>query len=296
MTPTPRSHDSLTDGTHIAEERLVDLALADVPQGDEGSHLAECPVCGDLLASLRRTVEVARDGSTVKLMTPPPAVWEGIEAELDADPSAVDDPSIANESAGDHSSADRPFAGLMSDETTSAATTTGPPEVVVPLRTRQNAASSSPRRRPPLSWLAAACAAGVLVGAGGFVIADRIQTPGSEPARTVASAELDTLDTQQQLGRATVSEQADAVTLQVSASALDRGASGYVEVWLINRDGKRMVSVGVLGEDAREGSFPISRRLLDEGYVVVDLSREEFDDKPQHSGDSIVRGSLTTPA
>ena len=31
-------------------------------------------------------VEVARDGSTVELVTPPPAVWKGIEAELDAGP------------------------------------------------------------------------------------------------------------------------------------------------------------------------------------------------------------------
>ena len=84
--------------------------------------------------------------------------------------------------------------------------------------------------------------------------------------------------------------------LDVSTAQLDTGDAGYVEVWLLNRDGKRLVSVGVLGDDARSGSFPISQRLLDEGYTVVDISREQFDDKPQHSGDSIVRGSLTTPA
>ena len=33
----------------------------------------------------------------------------------------------------------------------------------------------------------------MLVGAGGFVAADRLQSPDSELARTVASAELDTL-------------------------------------------------------------------------------------------------------
>ncbi len=292
MTPTPRSRDSLTDGAHIAEERLVDLALDVVPQGDEGSHLAECPVCGDLLASLRRTREVARDAATVELVSPPPAVWEAIGAQLDADPSLAESTaySLAESAAGD------PLAEPATGGASSAATTTGPPEVVVPLRTTLDGASSGSRRRPPLTWLAAACAAGVLVGAGGFVVADRLQSTDPEPGRTVASADLDTLDTRQQLGRATVSERADEVTLQVSASELDRGASGYVEVWLINTDGKRMVSVGVLGEGARQGSFPISRRLLDEGYVVVDLSREEFDDKPQHSGDSIVRGSLTTPA
>ena len=80
------------------------------------------------------------------------------------------------------------------------------------------------------------------------------------------------------------------VTLEVATtSALDAG-NGYLEVWLINRDGKRMVSIGLL--DAERGLFPISQDLLDQGYVVVDISREPFDDQPEHSGDSLVRGTL----
>ncbi|WP_169744279.1 anti-sigma factor, partial [Knoellia aerolata] len=152
------------------------------------------------------------------------------------------------------------------------------------------------RRRPPLGWLAAACAAGVVLGAGGILAADRLRDPASDPGATVATAELDTLDTGQRLGSATVSRQDDGVTLAVSARDLEAGPDGYVEVWLINRDGRRLVSVGVMRDGAESASFPISQRLLDEGYVVVDISREQFDDKPQHSGDSIVRGSLTTPA
>ena len=73
-------------------------------------------------------------------------------------------------------------------------------------------------------------------------------------------------------------------------------ANGYIEVWLINRDGKRMVSVGVLGWPGAPGSFSISRKLLDEGYVVVDISQEQFDGHPEHSGQSLVRGTLTTPS
>ena len=34
------------------------------------------------------------------------------------------------------------------------------------------------------------------------------------------------------------------------------------------------------------------QRLLDEGYVIVDVSREGFDESPEHSGDSVVRGTL----
>ncbi len=41
-----------------------------------------------------------------------------------------------------------------------------------------------------------------------------------------------------------------------------------------------------------EASFPISQSLIDEGYVIVDISRERFDDAPTHSGDSLLRGHL----
>jgi len=34
--------------------------------------------------------------------------------------------------------------------------------------------------------------------------------------------------------------------------------------------------------------------MLDEGYRIVDISREQFDDDSTHSGDSLVRGELAT--
>ena len=59
-----------------------------------------------------------------------------------------------------------------------------------------------------------------------------------------------------------------------TATPLDAG-DGYLEVWLLNADGKRMVSVGVLAP-GDQGTFPISQSLIDEGYVIVDISREQF--------------------
>jgi hypothetical protein len=53
-----------------------------------------------------------------------------------------------------------------------------------------------------------------------------------------------------------------------------------------------MVSVGVLPPDTSEKRFPIAADLLTRGYLIVDVSREAFDDKPQHSGDSLLRGTL----
>ena len=46
--------------------------------------------------------------------------------------------------------------------------------------------------------------------------------------------------------------------------------------------------------DAPEQTFAIDRDLIDQGYVIVDISREGFDTAPQHSGDSVVRGTLAT--
>lgn len=61
---------------------------------------------------------------------------------------------------------------------------------------------------------------------------------------------------------------------------------------LFNSDLKRMVSVGVLPPDTSEKRFPIAADLLTRGYLIVDVSRDAFDDKPQHSGDSLLRGTL----
>jgi anti-sigma-K factor RskA len=131
-------------------------------------------------------------------------------------------------------------------------------------------------------------AAGLAIG---LVAGRTLWSDAPTPASTVAQAELDTLDTRQRLGAATVVRTGSGVDLRIATtSPLDPG-DGYLEVWLINSDGKRMVSVGVLGSP-EAGTFPISQALLDQGYVVVDISREHFDDRPEHSGDSLVRGTL----
>ena len=139
-------------------------------------------------------------------------------------------------------------------------------------------------------WIAGAAAAGLIVGAvGGRLLDD------PEPvAVTVASTTLDTLDTRQARGTADVVRQAGQVELAVHTDPLDPPDGGYLEVWLINEDLQRMVSVGVLRPGAADQTFAIPPELLDEGYVIVDISREDFDDSPEHSGDSVVRGSLAT--
>ncbi|MGL5861441.1 MAG: anti-sigma factor, partial [Phycicoccus sp.] len=113
-----------------------------------------------------------------------------------------------------------------------------------------------------------------------------------EPAgEVIASARLDTLDTKSAKGSAEFVRTGTATDLSVSTEPIDAG-SGYVEVWLINRDLKRMVSVGVLAPGAGSQTFAVPQSLVDDGYVVVDISREPLDGNSTHSGDSVVRGTL----
>jgi hypothetical protein len=37
----------------------------------------------------------------------------------------------------------------------------------------------------------------------------------------------------------------------------------------------------------------VPRSLIDQGYVIVDISVEQLDSSPEHSGESLLRGSLS---
>ena len=153
------------------------------------------------------------------------------------------------------------------------------------------------RRRPrtglPVAWmLAAASVLGIVLGVSGATLANRV---GGEPEPsqvTVASASLAPLDSGQAQGVATLVDADGALRLDLPAMELDSG-DGYLEVWLINRDLTRMISVGVIPGDAAEIVLPVSQQVIDEGYVIVDISREPFDDQPAHSGQTLVRGELS---
>ena len=70
-------------------------------------------------------------------------------------------------------------------------------------------------------------------------------------------------------------------------------AQNYRELWLINTDGKRMYSIGVLPPSGR-GTYPIPPQLGTDlaGFTIVDVSSEPPDGDARHSLDSVVRGTL----
>ena len=270
--------------THPDDDALAALALGETAPPGTAEHTRGCAACSETVASVRNTLTVLR-APVPELVSAPPSVWDAVEREIDAETVAAGDPDSAEAHpdawTGDTSGHDTPAGHHVEPQHGNAATND---------LARARSARRG-RRQVPLAWVAGAAAAGLVLGAAGARLLDR-DSSARTPV-TVASASLDTLDTQQTKGSADVVRLGGRLDLDVSTEPIDP-EGGYLEVWLINQDLQRMVSVGVLPPGGAEQSFPIPPSLLDQGYVIVDISREGFDHAPEHSGDSVVRGTLST--
>lgn len=263
---------------HPDDSELVDAALAGTSPGDAErvtlAHAGACDRCRATVDEVRRVADLLR-GTTAEdagWLAPPDSVWSAVAARLD---------SPASDGVGGDPEPVRRLA-----------TAPAPPVPPTPTRTQPDElAARRERTRSPwlVGWAAGIAAAGLVIG----LLTGRAlwREPAQTAPTTVAQVTLDTLDTRQRGGEASVVRTRTGVDLTVDTTTpLDAG-DGYLEVWLINRDLKRMVSVGVLRGEGT-ASFPITQSLIDQGYTVVDISKEHFDDQPAHSGDSLLRGSL----
>ena len=161
--------------------------------------------------------------------------------------------------------------------------------------------AASPPPTPPPSAPPAAGGIGRrawLFGLGGLVLggaaglATGWLTGGDEAGDAVRRAVLTPLDRpDEEMGRAELLRRSAGYSLSVEVPGGVSNPDGYVEVWLINTDLARMISVGVFAAD-EVGRFTIDPSLIESGYLIVDLSNELFDDEPRHSGDTIMRGEL----
>jgi anti-sigma-K factor RskA len=143
-------------------------------------------------------------------------------------------------------------------------------------------------RRAAAVLVAAAAVVGILVGSGVTWVATR------QPAPTVvvAQAQLDPLSAPRASGTAVVRRNAGAQReLVVQVTGLDPTPGTFFEVWLLDKGANRLVSLGVL-QAGRTGTFVIPPSLDLSQYPVVDVSLQPLDGNPEHSGDSLVRGTL----
>lgn len=196
---------------------------------------------------------------------PPAGLFDRIAAEAGVGPASV---------AGDDAT------GPPHDATGAPHDTVGAPggATVHPLERRER---PQPRRAP---WLLAAAAA-VLVVVGAVVL---LRPSSDDGGTVVASADLEQLQDRGE-GRAELVDRDGDLELRLDTSDLDPG-DGFLEVWMIDTEVSRLVSLGPLRAD---GVYDLPGGVDPEAFPVVDVSAEPVDGDPAHSGDSLLRGQLT---
>jgi hypothetical protein len=264
---------------HLEPEDLALAALGEPLEPAARDHLADCAQCAAEHASLAEAVAAGRAAGPVgdgDLVPAPPSVWAAVSAELGLDPAVRPGgraaPAFAPEAAAAAPAPAR-VPGTPAASETPSLTTPAP----APIR----------RPRAGARWLAVAAAAGVVLGGAGVRWWDE-RTPGPSVIEQASLAALPAWP--EASGDAKVERDEDGTRRLVLSLSGAGGPSGYHEVWLIDRDVTKLVSLGVLHGDS--GSFVLPDGLDLAEYPVVDVSEEPFDGDPAHSGDSIVRGVL----
>ncbi len=254
--------------SHPDAELLAALVVGDPVPDDVRDHVATCRACRDEVEALR-TVSGSLREPLPELVPPPASLRDSVLAAA----RSADAPGGATDASEPHA----------------------PPEDELAARRRDAAAApDAPAgrsgRRFGAGWLVGAAAAGLVLGGAGAAAVGALR-PDEPQVTVVAQADLDTLDTGARLGVADLVEHNGTTDLALHTESMSAG-DGYLEVWLINRDGERMVSIGVLEPGRTDQVFAVPASLVTQGYVVVDISREPFDSDARHSGDSLARGTL----
>ena len=277
---------------HPEPEELALAALGEQLDESTREHVDACTQCAEEISAFGATVAVGRsvaaDGSDT-LVAPPVQIWGRIREELGLS-AGLEPGEVLTVVAPEEVVAPAEEAAEPAAPSPVADVTPGPTADVHVLRDRSARTSGSSLRRPTLRWLAVAAAAGIVVGGGGATwFADR-STPA--PA-VIEAAALEALPGWTgATGNAKVEVAADGSRSLVVTLGGAKAEAGYHEVWLIDTEVTKLVSIGVL--DGTTGTFALPPGLDLGEFPVVDISEEHFDGDPAHSGDSIVRGILKT--
>jgi len=221
----------------------------------------------DLLRSIAR--------EPVELVDAPPEVWDRVSSAADID-DATEADGIEHQ-AGPEKVDPEPDARPTTDEVV---------EATVLERRRAS------RRRGAL--VAAAAAVVVLVVGVGLVVANQ----RSDDVTSVATAELVPYQGAQVGGAAgtvAVLSEDDQQRLRVDMHDLPTPAPGtFYELWLIDPSSGQPVSVATMKDGSSEVSTDIDLPPgTDTGrYNVVDVSVQQESAGPEHSGNSVLRGTL----
>jgi len=277
---------------HVNSALLAGHALGqdDALDAADQEHLASCSHCRAELDQYRRVVTLGQGTQASETPTPPlDRIWRSIQAEL-APTSATEGIAATKTMEADSvppvTPNDRPASDVPGNDETA---NDKPVSVVAASDETTDAGGEKPiagRRRKWWPIVAAAAALGLVVGAGATVIINR------NDVQVAASTALSALPGHTGHGTAELLRTPNDPELRVSVDG-PQPADRYREVWLINSDGQRMYSLGVLPESGT-GTYPLPTLLANglDGFTIVDVSIEPYDGNPAHSRNSQVRGSL----
>ncbi|HZA31126.1 MAG TPA: anti-sigma factor [Propionibacteriaceae bacterium] len=258
--------------THLDSELLAGQALqTDQINANQLQHLATCPQCRAEVDELSRIAELGRDGSDLaRPIVGEQALWRAISDELGLDTSAAASHTLSDTGRSPNSGPTEPSQSPVHD---------------------QVRRDEVPNNRPaPRRWmLLLAAAVGLIMGVG-VTAAVNVARPAE--VEVVSSTPLTALPGETGGGQADLVRDQGATALRISVEG-SAPSSEYREVWLINNDGKRMYSLGVLPPTG-SGTYPVPAMLgssLD-GFTIVDVSLEPYDGNAAHSLKSQVRGTL----
>jgi hypothetical protein len=250
--------------SHVDPEVLALIALGEEAGGpDARVHLAQCAYCADELCALASVVHLTRQaGDAGRLVSPPAAVWSRIVAHPDVqtgqDPAAdrVDDPEP--EPGGSAAGRSRGWGAW---------------------------------RRPAVA-AAAGVLAGLIIGAGAAAIAHigHQEGPVIQVVGTSALRPLPQFPQWQTASGSAVMERGPGgLQLRVTVRAPSR--PGFLEVWLLARNGVSMISLGDLNR-RHTGEFTVPSGTDLHNYSRIDVSLQPFNGTTGHSRVSVVRGIL----
>ncbi|WP_055717082.1 anti-sigma factor [Streptomyces torulosus] len=143
-------------------------------------------------------------------------------------------------------------------------------------------------RRPALLIAAASLVVGALLGSAvtAWRLDDGTPTAEASPTNRLAPLAVPRAAGTVRLVRGPEAEREVTVTV----TGLPR-SDGYYEVWLMDRTHTRLVAMGVLGPDGT-ATLPLPARIDLGRYPLIDVSAQEDNGNPAHSGTSVVRGAL----
>lgn len=243
-----------------------DLALMAIGEGSaqQRAHLDECSACRADVQSVALMSDIVVSGAPMPIR-PPGHVWSAIESAIQQ--------------------------GESEHIWEAPAPKSRPDEVPTPVRAVGSTAEHRrPRREFSAAGLLGAAAAGAVVAWWGTALIGGDDS--SDTGSLLASVDLEALSDSVSPGSAQIVERDGQRVLQVDAGELPTVSDGYLEVWLLQPEATGMLTLGLLEQGDQE--FLLPEGLSTSAFGVVDVSVEQFDGDPAHSGESLWRGPIAS--